>query len=167
MNVLVNLLLAAACLAALAPPPQAPRLAAEDLRRLTGARWEGTLTYTDYGSGRRVSIRSTLTVTQSADDEAAWVFEYGYPDEPGANSKGVARLGEGGTLFDGQKVVGRTHDAGGALRVVTEKRGRDDGREALLRYTYTFGASSFSVRKEARPSGAAGFSERNVYSWTR
>lgn len=166
MSVFVNLLLAAACLAALWPP-QAPRLAAEDLRRLTGAPWAGTLTYTDYGSGRKVSIRSTLTVTQSADDAAAWVFEYGYPDEPKANGKRVARLGEGGAVFDGAKVVERTSLGRGAFRVVTEKRGDDDGQPALFRYTYAFGASGLSVRKEARLDGAADFFERNVYSWTR
>ena len=98
---------------------------------------------------------------------SSWVFEYEYPDEPKANGKQVVRLEEGGTLFDGEKVVERSSLDGGALRIVTEKRGRDNDRDALFRYTYTLGESSFSIRKEVRPEGAAEFFERNTYSWRR
>jgi len=77
------------------------------------------------------------------------------------------RLEEGGTVFGGEQVVGRTSLEGGALKIVTEKRGRDNDREALFRYTYTFGDSDFSIRKEVRPEGAGEFFERNTYSWRR
>ena len=96
-----------------------------------------------------------------------WVFEYEYPDEPKANGRQSVRLGDGGTTFGDASVVGRTSLDGGALRVVTERRGKDDGQDALFRYTYLIGASSFSIRKEVRPEGAAEFFERNRYSWTR
>jgi hypothetical protein len=148
-------------------PAQAPRVSAEDLRRLTGARWTGTLTYRDYRSNKKTSIPSNLSVTQSGGDESAWVFAYEYPDEPKADGKQVVRLEAGGALLDGEEVVERTGLEGGALKIVTEKRGRDNDREALFRYTYTLGATSFSIRKEVRPEGAAEFFERNTYSWRR
>lgn len=166
MNVLFSAALSASLLAAFAWP-QGARLRPEDLRRLTGARWAGTLTYTDYSSNRRVSIPSNLIVTERDGDATSWVFEYEYPKEPKANGKREVMLGRDGATLDGATVVERTSLGGGLLRVVTEKRGRDDDRAALIRYTYLIGAASFSVRKEVRRDGAEPFFERNVYSWSR
>lgn len=166
MNVLFSAVLSASLLAAFAWP-QTARVRPEDLRRLTGARWTGTLTYTDYSSNRRVSIPSNLTVTGRDGDSTSWVFEYEYPEEPKANGKREVMLGRDGATLDGETVVERTSLEGGLLRVVTEKRGDDDERAALFRFTYLIGASSFSVRKEVRHDGADQFFERNVYSWGR
>lgn len=146
---------------------QAPAARAEDFVRLTGARWAGELVYLDYGSDRKVSIRSRLTVTRAPGDGPSWVFEYEYPDEPKANGRKVVGLGEGGRTFDGETVVERRALDGGAVRIVTERRGKDDGRDALFRYTYLIGASAFSLKKEVRPEGAPEFFERSTYSWTR
>lgn len=166
MNVLLSAVLSASLLAAFAWPRTA-KVRPEDLRRLTGARWTGTLTYTDYSSNRRVSIPSNLTVTGRDGDETSWVFEYEYPKEPKANGRREVTLARDGATLDGAAVVERTSLEGGLLRVVTEKRGTDDDRAALFRYTYLIGASGFSVRKEVRPDGAEQFFERNVYSWSR
>ncbi len=73
-------------------PQQSPRVSAEDLRKLSGARWTGTLTYLDYRSNKPTSIPSNLTVTQAGGDENAWVFEYEYPDEPKANGKQTLKI---------------------------------------------------------------------------
>ena len=148
-------------------PRQSPKVSAEDLRKLSGARWTGTLTYLDYGSKKRVSIPSNLTVTRAAGDETSWVFEYEYPEEPKANGKQTLKVEENGTVFDGEKVVERTGLDGGGFRLVTVKRGRDNDREALFRFTYTLDGSAFSVKKEVRPEGGAEFFERNLYSWKR
>jgi hypothetical protein len=166
MRHFVYALLLASVFAAHAPA-QTPRVGAEDLRRLTGPSWKGTLVYLDYGSDRRVSIRSNLTVTRAPGAEAAWVFEYEYPDEPKANGRQTLKLGGGGTTIDDETIVERAALGGGALRIVTERRGKDNDRPALFRYTYLIGASSFSIRKEVRAEGASEFFERNCYSWTR
>jgi hypothetical protein len=148
-------------------PRQAPGVSAEDLRKLTGARWAGTLTYVDYRSNKRVSIPSNLTVTQAAGDETSWVFEYEYPEEPKANGRRSLKLGDGGTVFDGETVVERSGLGGGGFRLVTLKRGTDNDRDATFRFTYTLDASTFSIKKEVRPEGAPEFFERNTYSWKR
>jgi hypothetical protein len=166
MNVLINAVLSASLLAALAWP-QAASVRPEDLRRLAGARWTGTLTYTDYSSNRRVSIPSNLTVTERDGGATSWLFEYEYPKEPKANGRREVTLAGDGATLGGETVVERSSLEGGLLRIVTEKRGADDDRPALFRYTYLIGASSFSVRKEVRPDGAEQFFERNVYSWSR
>jgi hypothetical protein len=166
MNVLVPVVLSASLLVAFVWP-QGARVRPEDLRRLTGTRWTGTLTYTDYSSNKRVSIPSNLIVTERDGDATSWVFEYKYPKEPKANGKREVTLGRDGATLDGEAVVERSSLEGGLLRIVTEKRGTDDDRAALFRYTYLVGASSFSVRKEVRRDGAEQFFERNVYSWSR
>lgn len=148
-------------------PQQSPRVSAEDLRKLSGARWTGTLTYLDYRSNKPVSIPSNLTVTQADGDENAWVFEYEYPDEPKANGKQTLKVSDGGTVFDGETVVERTSLDGDGFRLVTLKRGRDNDKDALFRFTYTLDGSAFSVKKEVRPEGAPEFFERNRYSWKR
>jgi hypothetical protein len=147
--------------------PQAAKVSTEDLRSLTGARWTGTLTYLDYRSNKKVSIPSNLTVTQAAGDETSWVFEYEYPDEPKANGKQTLKIEEGGAVFDGEKVVERTGLDGGGFRLVTVKRGRDNDKDALFRFTYTLDRSTFNIKKEVRPEGATEFFERNEYSWKR
>ncbi|HEU4508105.1 MAG TPA: hypothetical protein VFR78_07710 [Pyrinomonadaceae bacterium] len=143
---------------------QTPRISADDFRVLAGARWTGTLVYRDYGSNKEVSIRANLVVTR---DGSSWVFEYEYPDEPKANSRRTVTLSDGGTQIDDEKVVERTSLDHGAVRIVTERRGTDNDRAAIFRYTYLIDASSFSIRKEVRPEGATEFFERNRYSWKR
>ncbi|HJU54258.1 MAG TPA: hypothetical protein VJ715_06795 [Pyrinomonadaceae bacterium] len=146
---------------------QAPTVRLEDLGQLTGEPWAGSLTYLDYRSNKKVSIPSNLTVTRVPGEEMSWVFEYQYPDEPQANSKQTVTITEGGTVIDGEKVIERTALDGGALKLVTERTGSDNDRKALFRYTYLLGPSTFSIKKEVRPEGAAAFFERNEYSWKR
>lgn len=166
MNLCVFALLVVSAFAGLFPQ-QTPKVSAEDLKRLTGVRWTGTLTYLDYGSNKRVSIPSKLTVRQVEGDENAWVFEYEYPEEPHANDKQTLKIENGGTVFDGETVSERTGLDGGGFRLVTTKRGKDNDKDALFRFTYTLDGAAFSIKKEVRPEGASEFFERNEYSWKR
>lgn len=145
----------------------APKVTDKDLLPLTGAQWTGTLTYLDYRSNKKVSIPSTLTVTRSTEDKRSWVFDYKYPDEPKADGKETVTVSKDGRAINGETVTERTKLSGGTLRIVTEKKGRDNDRDAVFRYTYLVNAKSFSIKKEVRYEGAAEFFERNEYSWKR
>ena len=166
MSVFVSALLIAASLFG-QTAANSPRLEAGDLNRLTGAQWKGTLTYLDYGRNKKVSIPSHLTITGPGADGLSWTFDYLYLDEPKANSKEVVVVSKDGTIIDGERVVERATAPDGTLKIVTEKAGTDNGKPSLFRYTYLLGATSFSIRKEVKPEGAADFFERNQYSWTR
>ena len=166
MKVFVLALLAASAFAGILQR-QTPKVSAEDLRKLSGARWTGTLTYMDYRSNKKVSIPSNLTVTQADEGGSSWDFEYEYPEEPKANGKQTLKVEGDGTVFDGETVVERAGLAGGGFRLVTVKRGRDNDKEALFRYTYTLDRPTFTIKKEVRPEGATEFFERNQYSWKR
>jgi hypothetical protein len=146
---------------------QAPVITAADLDRLTGPSWAGTLTYVDYSSNKRTSIRSNLTVTKVGGDSGAWRFAYEYPDEPKANQTSDAVLASGGKNFFGEDVVEKTKLADGSLRFVTTQRGTDNDKPALFRYTYLIARNSLSIKKEVRIDGSKDFFERNVYEWKR
>lgn len=146
---------------------QTANVKADDLGRLTGAQWKGTLTYLDYGRNEKVSIPSNLTVSHSGADERSWMFEYRYPDEPKADGGKSVTVGKDGLTINDERVIERTTLADGTLKIVTEKAGKDNDKPSLFRFTYLLGPKSFSIRKEVRHEGAAEFFERNQYSWTR
>lgn len=166
MNLLFSVLLIVAQLFAPAAA-SAPKVTGKDLRTLAGAQWTGTLTYLDYRSNKKVSIPSNLTVTRSAEDNRSWVFDYKYPDEPKADGKETVTVSRDGRAINDEAVTERTKLAGGTLRIVTEKKGRDNDRNAVFRHTYLLNAKSFSIKKDVRYEGAGEFFERNQYSWTR
>lgn len=145
---------------------QQPMLSSSDLTPLIGGEWTGELTYLDYGSGKRTSIRSNLVVTQ-ASDPLVWNTEYLYPDEPKANSKSTIGLSKDGLVFNDQRVTVKNRSQDGGLTFVTEKEGTDNGKKALFRYTYRLSPVKFSIRKEVRIEGGSEFFERNTYSWAR
>jgi hypothetical protein len=148
-------------------PPKAPKVKAGDFKRLAGAQWKGALTYLDYRRNKKVSIPTNLTVSPSPGDPLSWTFEYLYPEEPQANSKMIVTLGKDGRTVGGETVVERTALAGKTVKVVTEQRGTDNDRPALLRRSYLLGATRLSIKKEVRYDGAGEFFERNEYSWSR
>ena len=146
---------------------QTPRLKPDDLVPLLGGPWMGTLTYRDYSSNKEVSIPSNLTVTRSIEQNRTWIFEYEYPKEPKANSKESVVISEDGTSIDDEKLVARETLASGVLRLVTERRGKDNDENALIRHIYLISESRFLVTKEVRPENSTTFLERNRYSWRR
>ena len=158
----------AGCAGAMRVPSTAqPAVRADDLQRLTGAQWKGTLSYLDYRSSRKISISSNVTVTRSDGDPRAWIFAYEYPEEPRANSRDTVVVAPDGRSIAGETVVERTSLPDGTLRIVTRKSGTDNDRDAVFRYTYLIGASRVSIRKEVMPEGSAEYFERNEYAWAR
>jgi hypothetical protein len=138
-----------------------------DLQILEGPKWTGTLTYLDYRSNKRTSIKSNLKVTRKAEDPAIWTFAYEYPDEPNANDVSDAVLEDGGTKFFGETVIEKKFLAGKTLRLVTTQTGTDNGKKAVFRYTYLINAKSLSIKKEVQVAGSSDWFERNEYLWVR
>lgn len=138
-----------------------------DLKLIEGKQWIGTLTYLDYGSNKKTSIKSNVTITKSDKKVGTWRFDYAYPDEPKADSKEDAILSSDGKTFDGETVIENTKLPGGGRRIVTTKPGKDNDRTALYRFTYDFTSTKFSVRKDVLIDGSKEYFERNTYAWTR
>ena len=144
-----------------------PVVSPKDLMTLTGSRWTGTLTYLDYSSNRKVSIPSTLVVTQVAGSRSSFTFDYQYPDEPHANSVDLVVLANDGRQLDGELVEQRQVAPNGKLILVTVKSGTDNERNALIRHTYEIEPTRFSLKKEVRYDGSSQYFERNEYRWQR
>ncbi len=147
--------------------PKKATLNADDLKPLEGKQWVGDLTYLDYGTNKKTTIRSNVTISRSAKKGLTWTFDYQYPGEPNANSKENIVLSQDGLTFDGETVIENTKLADGIRRLVTTKRGNDNDRKALYRFTYEFGKIKFTVRKDVLIDGTTDYFERNTYSWTR
>lgn len=146
---------------------QTAKISPDDLKTLEGSQWIGTLTYLDYSSNKKTSIKSNVTVSRPASDKLTWTFEYQYPDEPKANSKDSVVLSPNGITFDGATVIERVKLPDGTLKFVTTKDGVDNGKKAFYRFTYLAGKNAFSVKKEARLEGTTEYFVRNEYVWTR
>ena len=146
---------------------QSAKIKSKDLQILTGAQWTGTLTYLDYGTGKPVSIRSNLAVTQSNEDKSVFIFEYQYPNEPKADDKQTVSVSRDGKTFAGETVIERTKPAARTLKIVTEKSGTDNDKKALFRFTYLLDKNSFSIEKKVKYEGASDFFVRNNYVWKR
>ena len=137
------------------------------MQNLTGAQWVGNLSYLDYGKNVNVSIPSNLTVSASKNDKMSWVFTFQYPDEPKANRQETIMLSQDGKIFDGEKVVKKTKLPDKTLKIVTEKSGKDNDKNALFRYTYSISKNTFSIKKEVQYEGTSDFFVRNEYKWKR
>ncbi len=102
-------------------------------------------------------------MTKSTGENLTSIFNYEYPEEPKANSKENVKLN--GTSINDEKVVERESTTTAAhIRLVTERRGKGNDRDALIRYTYVIGVSSFSIKKEVQPEGSAKLFEGIVTS---
>lgn len=164
---MVNLFLAAVITIASIGGLVGAKVNTKDLDLLTGTQWKGTLTYLDYRSKKKVSIPSNLTVTKSSVDQATWVFDYEYPDEPKANGKKSMVVSQDGSAVNDEKVTERVKVSEDTVKLVTEKPGDDNNRKALFRYTYLCSSRSFSIKKEVRYENESEWFERNEYSWQR
>lgn len=167
MNIIICALLTVSSLFSLAGQPPAAKIAATDLQGLTGAQWQGALTYRDYKSNKQVSIPANLTVTAATQDKLSWVFEFQYPDEPQANRRETVTLAPDGSTLSGETVIERTTLPDHTLKLVTEKAGQDNDKPATFRYTYVLSATNFSIKKEVKYEGTTDYFARNEYSWKR
>lgn len=145
-------------------------LAASDVDRLTGEPWNGTLTYLNYESESKSTIKSSLLVIRlpaRPDGGSAWDMRVGYSDEPEANSGETAVLAKGGEVFRDSQVLDRSVLPDGSVRIVTEQDGQDDNRDARIRFVYLLGEEQCSIQKLVRFTPGDEFFERHIYQWSR
>jgi hypothetical protein len=162
-NILATLLIVGAC--CMFAVAQTATVNASDLANLEGPRWSGTLTYLDYRSNKKTSIKSAVIISKQ--DANTWAFAYEYPDEPKANGSSNVTLAEGGRIFADGTVIEKTLMPNGDVKIVTTKPGTDNKLKATFRYTYLISAKSFSIKKEVQTEGSTEWFERNGYDWTR
>jgi hypothetical protein len=150
---------------------EAQPLSLSDFEFLEG-QWQGELIYLDYrDDASRVTLPTFLRCELSKKGDALRL-EYRYNEPDGSEVDGFELLrvpGEPKTLFfDGLwTVTAVERDGDSRLRVVLEREGRDNDREARLRKTIERDRDALLLRKEVRYQGAAEFLVRNEYQLSR
>lgn len=136
----------------------------QDFETIVGD-WQGTLTYSDYSSGKQVIIKSNAMVSRVSENQIEYTVSY--PDEPWEDTQAVVKLSEGGRLLDGHVVTNRSVVEQGEILLTTMHLGEDDNRPADIRLTYSLSPTDFKIQKDVRFSGSQDFLFRNVYAFAR
>ena len=137
----------------------------DDLNRLQGDNWQGTLSYLNYGSDKRstIPVKATIKVL----DKNGLLYAIQYPGEEQYNVKERLKLSSDGTRIDGYSITNREQAADGTLVLTTEGKGRDDNRPAQIQIIYSVAADRFSIRKNVRFTNEEAYLNRNEYSFLR
>jgi hypothetical protein len=131
-------------------------------------KWEGSLTYLDYSSGKPYTMPANITVSANPQNGRQLILAFEYPNEPKANGNDTLIISGDGTMLNGAMVVSKQKSKG-LLEIITERNGVDgnDRKKAVIRHIYSIGKKSFSNRKEVRFDGEDKWIMRNEYKMTR
>lgn len=130
---------------------------------------KGSLTYLDYKSGKPYTMPANIILRANVSNSNELIRTLEYPDEPQANGMDTLLIANGGTSFNGGKLVEKKRLPNGTLQIITEREGVDgnDNKKATIRNTYTVGKNVFSNRKEVHFIGEEKWIERHIYSFRR
>lgn len=130
-------------------------------------KWKGQLTYLDYTSNKQESIPATASVDIKS--ENLFKLAIYYTNEPSRNGKDVYRINKKGTMINDQKVIERTLQADGTLKIVLESKGPDgnDHKPATFHHELVIGKTVFTMTKLVRFDGDDQFFQRNQYAFSR
>ena len=145
---------------------QTPTVSINDFASLKG-RWNGTLTYLDYGNNKLQTIKANVDVTLK--DSSIYELAIFYTDEPKKSGKDSYRIHQNGTKVNERLVIERTVDANGNLKIVLEDKGTDgnDYKPATFNQVLEIGKNSFTITKLVKFDGEKEFFQRNQYVFKR
>jgi hypothetical protein len=142
-----------------------PVASMDDLRVLTGESWSGSLTYLDYGSGRRVSI--PVDVKIDAPGRSTLKYAIRYPGEEEHNARERLKISGKGRKINGEPITRREQAADGTITLTTIAEGKDDNRKADIQMVYVIAPNQFRILKNVRFSAEEGFFNRNEFNFER
>jgi len=145
---------------------QEPVVKIDDVKIVEG-RWIGQLTYLDYSSNKSESIRASMEVTIKNASEFS--FNIFYTDEPKKNGRDKYVIKADGTFINKRKVIERSIQPDGSLKIVLEEKGTDgnDHKPATFHQILLLGKNNFSITKMVKFDGEENFFQRNQYVFTR
>lgn len=139
-------------------------ISTNDFQILNNTKWEGTLTYIDYQSGKPTDVASKMQIKIS---ENTIEQNIQYVWEPDKNVESKTKIKRNGKFLGKQKVVSKNYNEDGSMQIITTAKGKDDGKKANLYFTYEFDSESYKVTKEVQFDGSDERFMRNTYSYTR
>lgn len=145
--------------------PDGPKATLSDFSVIAGKDWTGNLTYTDYGTSKDVTIRTTATIKPKRPRTLNYTVSY--PDEPWQDGKAKIRISKDGRQLDGHEIINRMTGEDGELIFVTQYDGEDDNKPAEIMMTYGIDQSRFYIRKDVKYGTGEGYLQRNIYDFRR
>lgn len=144
-----------------------PKAILKDFQKAEG-RYQGTLTYLDYSSGKPYTMPANIEITQIKKTNQ-FIFSNAYPKEKSANSLDTMTISNDGKYIDEELIISRKKLANGNTEIITKEKGIDgnDDKPAIIRHTYNFSKSTFSITKDIQFVGENAWIKRNEYLYTR
>ena len=143
----------------------AQQVSPDDFRELQGD-WSGQLTYLDYTSGKDETIVARLSASVK---NQQFELAFSYPIEPGRGGKDLYTIRDQGRMINDLKVLERSVNPGGLIRIVLEQKGTDgnDFKPATFHHILEIGKNKFTLTKMVRYEGDKNFFRRNTYTFSR
>jgi hypothetical protein len=137
-----------------------------DFKVLIG-KWQGTLTYLDYSSGKPYSMPANVEIKQ-LDKSNYFLLSNIYPDEMSANGLDTLVISLDGTMMGTETVKSKKQLENGNLEIITEELGKDgnDNKPALFKHTYTIGKTVFKKRKDVQFIGESIWINRHEFAYS-
>jgi uncharacterized membrane protein YphA (DoxX/SURF4 family) len=144
---------------------QQPAIQQDDLKKIEG-NWKGVLAYKDYKSGKEVVMPCDLEV-KLKDDMKLVQMAYNYPEEKSHNNKDQVRISADGTRINGEKLLERTVDENGNIKLIIETRGEDGSKPAIIKQIIVISDTSFTLTKVVQYMTTGETIQRNQYRWKK
>lgn len=138
----------------------------KDFKRLVGS-WQGTLSYLDYSSGKPYTMPADIIIKR-INKSNKFIFSNIYPNETNANSIDTITISKDGKYIGQELVKSRSILDNGNIEIITEELGTDgnNNKSATFRHTYTFGKTTYKIRKDVQLTGETEWLNRHEYSYS-
>ncbi|MBL7738865.1 MAG: hypothetical protein JNK14_06565 [Chitinophagaceae bacterium] len=145
---------------------QSQSVTSKDFQTVAGS-WTGELTYLDYTSNKKESIKTSLAIKKKSEDH--FEMDFSYPGESGHGGKDHYRIKANGTMINDMKVIERSVQPDGSVKVVLEEKGKDgnDSRSATFHHLLVLGKNQFTITKLVKFDGEGDFFQRNQFVFNR
>ena len=137
----------------------------DDLDIVVGE-WEGCLTYLDYQTNNPFTMPANL-IAEQGKNKYELILKNIYPNEPKANGKEKMKISKNGLRLNNHKVTSRLELENGQTQIQTAYKGKDNTKNALIRYTYIIGKKSFIIKKEVQFNELETWIKRSEFSYVR
>jgi len=142
------------------------KVSTADFKPLNG-NWSGKLTYLDYTSNTEESISTTLKASVTGSD--MFELDFRFPGESGKGGADTYKISEDGKVINDMKVLDRTVEKDGTLKIVLEQRGPDgnDNKWATFHHVLEIAKNKFRMTKMVKFDDEENYFRRNQFVFTR
>ena len=156
------------CLSALSYEGSSQTITSEDLTKIKGT-WMGHLIYTDYSNDQTQVKLETNLVADWKKNSGLLVFEYIEPNGKVVRGKQKIKLGKNSSQFymDGEWRVIDFQKTEANWKLMLEKVGKDNNRDAVIQQELQVSAVDLTIVKSVKYAGTDQFFVRNRYEFKR